>query len=365
MRITHFSNHQSLISIVNSPFKDLKVIELASVLAGPAVGMFFAELGAGVVKIENPKTGGDVTRQWKSPSEKTGNLSAYYSSVNWGKSTVLLDISGEADRAKLFELLADADIIIMNFKAGDAEKFGLDYQSLSARFPKLICGYLTGYGENDPRPAFDLVMQAETGFMSMNGTPESGPLKIPVAIIDLFAAHQLKEGLLTALFLREKSGKGFHITVSLYEAAIASLANQASNFLVTGLEPGLSGSLHPNIAPYGETFLCGDGRYIVLAIGNENQFTRFSIAIGNPGLITDPRFSSNQQRVSNRRDLPDLVGPFFIKRTAEEAGIILSAAQVPFAVIRTVGEALESANDKGLLLPGEKAVKTVVFRLEC
>lgn len=349
---------------MNSPFKELKVIELASVLAGPAVGMFFAELGAEVVKIENPKTGGDITRQWKNNAEKSGGLSAYYSSVNWGKSSFLLDISNEADRPKLFELLHNADILIMNFKTGDADKFKLDYKTLSTRFPKLICGYLTGYGEKDPRPAFDLVMQAETGFMSMNGTPESGPLKLPVAVIDLFAAHQLKEGLLTALFLRERSGKGSRVSVSLYESAIASLANQASNYLMTGLEPKLMGSLHPNIAPYGETFLCDDGRHIVLAIGNETQFSRFCIAIGKPELITDLRFSSNQQRVANRHDLPVLLNSFFIKRTVEEAASILAAAQVPFAIIRTVGEALGSAGNGSLILD-EKAVKTVVFRLEC
>src|ERR1041384_6818530 len=221
---------------MNSPFKDLKVIELASVLAGPAVGMFFAELGADVLKIENPKNGGDITRQWKNASEKPGDLSAYYASVNWGKSSVSLDISDEKGRRQLFAWLQNADVLIMNFKAGDAEKLGLDFPSLSARFPKLICGYLTGYGENDPRPAFDLVMQAETGFMSMNGTPESGPLKMPVAIIDIMAAHQLKEGLLTALFLRERSGKGSCVKVSLFDAAIASLANQASNFLMTGTD---------------------------------------------------------------------------------------------------------------------------------
>jgi crotonobetainyl-CoA:carnitine CoA-transferase CaiB-like acyl-CoA transferase len=349
---------------VHSPFKELKVIELASVLAGPAVGMFFAELGADVLKIENPKTGGDVTRQWKSPAEKPGNNSAYFTSVNWGKTTIPLDISGEDGRGKLFELLADSDLLIMNFKAGDADKFGLDFPSLSQRFPKLICGYLTGYGANDPRPAFDLVMQAETGFMSMNGTPESGPLKMPVAIIDLMAAHQLKEGLLTALFLRERSGKGSCVSVSLFDAAIASLANQASNFLVTGTEPGLAGSLHPNIAPYGETFLCGDGRYIVLAIGNDDQFRRFSIAIGKPELITDPRFASNQDRVAGRRELPAFISAFFMKRTAKEAATMLTAAEVPFAIIRSVGEALASTSDFHLI-PGGKAVKTVAFRIEC
>jgi crotonobetainyl-CoA:carnitine CoA-transferase CaiB-like acyl-CoA transferase len=346
----------------NKPFQGIKVVELASVLAGPAVGMFFAELGAEVIKIENPKTAGDITRQWKGSTEKPGDISAYYASVNWGKTTLFLDISTEKDRNQLSAILKTADLLLMNFKAGDAEKFGLDYSRLSSEFPKLICGYINGYGENDPRPAFDLVMQAETGFMSMNGTPESGPLKMPVAIIDLMAAHQLKEGLLTALYLREKTGKGNCVHVSLFDSAIASLANQASNFLIAGITPQRAGSLHPNIAPYGETFLCGDGKYMVLAIGTEKQFARFCIATGRPELINDPRFATNQARVSNRHELPELLGSFFIKRPAAEASEMLQQAEIPFAIIQSVAEALTSAASANLILDG-KTVRTAVFRL--
>lgn len=347
----------------NKPFQGLKVVELASVLAGPAVGMFFAELGAEVVKIENPKTGGDITRQWKSSTEKSGDSSAYYASVNWGKKVLFLDITNEKDRTRLTELIGTADILLMNFKAGDAEKYGLDFPLLSAQFPKLICGYISGYGENDPRPAFDLVMQAETGFMSMNGTPESGPLKMPVAIIDIMAAHQLKEGLLTALYLREKSGKGNCVHVSLFDSAIASLANQASNFLIAGIVPNRMGSLHPNIAPYGETFLCGDGKYMVLAIGTEKQFSRFCIAAGRPELINDVRFSTNHARVSHRSELPELLNTFFIKRPATEAAEMLRQAEIPFAIIQSVEDALTSSSTTHLIIDGQ-TVRTAVFRLE-
>ncbi len=347
----------------NRPFEGLKVIELASVLAGPAVGMFFAELGADVVKIENPKTAGDITRQWKSSSEKTGDNSAYYESVNWGKTVLFLDITNEKDHSQLMELIGKADVLLMNFKAGDSEKFALDFAHLSEQFPKLICGYISGYGESDPRPAFDLVIQAETGFMSMNGTAESGPLKMPVAIIDLMAAHQLKEGLLTALYLREKTGKGNCVRVSLFDSAIASLANQASNFLIAGNVPQRLGSLHPNIAPYGETFLCGDGKYLVLAIGTEKQFAKFCIATGRPELINDVRFSTNQARVSNRAALPELLNPFFIKRPAVDAAEILRQSEIPFAIIQSVDEALTSYAATNLILEG-KVVKTAVFRLE-
>lgn len=347
----------------NKPFHGLKVVELASVLAGPAVGMFFAELGAEVSKIENPKTGGDITRQWKGTAEKTGNISAYYASANWGKKSLFLDIGHEKDRDQLTNLLQKADLLLLNFKAGDAEKYRLDYPTLSGAFPKLICGYISGYGENDPRPAFDLVMQAETGFMSMNGTAESGPLKMPVAMIDLMAAHQLKEGLLTALYLREKTGKGACVRVSLFDSAIASLANQAANFLVAGITPQLSGSLHPNIAPYGETFLCGDGKYMVLAIGTEKQFSRFCIAAGRPELINDSRFATNPSRVANRHELPGLLSAFFLKRPASEASTILQQAEIPFAIIQSVADALTSPAASHLVLDGQ-AVRTAVFRLE-
>ncbi len=345
------------------PLEGLKVVELASVLAGPATGMFFAELGAEVIKIENPKTGGDVTRQWKNSSESSTSVSAYYSGVNWGKQVLFLDLTLKNDLTQLYEILKSTDILLMNFKAGDAEKFELEYQNLSGKFPNLICGYITGYGEKDKRPAFDLVMQAESGFMSMNGTQESGPLKMPVAIIDLMAAHQLKEGILTALFLRTKSGKGNAVHVSLFDAAIASLANQASNFLLAGITPTLNGSLHPNIAPYGETYLCQDGRFIVLAIGTEKHFQDFCRAIGKPEILKYEHFGNNINRVINRIELNELIKPFFSSRTSSELEKIFLASEIPFGIIRNVDEVLGSFATKELILE-HKTVKTAIFRLE-
>ncbi len=347
----------------DKPFEGIKVVELASVLAGPAVGMFFAELGAEVIKIENPLTGGDVTRNWKTPEENNPTeLSAYYQSVNWGKEILFLDIASKNGYEEFLKILNDADILIVNFKSGDAEKFKLDYKSLSKIFPKLICGYINGYNENDSRPAFDLVMQAETGFMSMNGTAESGPLKMPVAIIDLMAAHQLKEGILTALYLREKNGKGNSIHVSLFDSAIATLANQASNFLITGNTPQLRGSLHPNIAPYGETFLCADSHYIVLAIGTEKQFLQFCTVIGRPELFANPKFFHNAARVLNRLELEENIRPFFLRRVSSQASAILEKGGIPFAIVKSVGETLSSNEVKDLLIEG-KLVRTAIFEI--
>ncbi|MDF1676298.1 MAG: CoA transferase, partial [Vicingaceae bacterium] len=217
-------------------FKDLMVVELASVLAGPDVGMFFAEMGARVIKIENKITNGDVTRQWRIASEKSNqdNVSAYFSAVNWNKEHLFLDLKQANDKKQVTDLLKDAAIVIANFKPGDAEKFSLDYTSIKKINPTIIYGEINGFGEDDNRVAYDVVLQAETGFMAMNGTASSGPLKMPVAMIDVLAAHQLKEGILVALLNKIQSGKGAYLQVALYDAALASLKNQATNWLMNG-----------------------------------------------------------------------------------------------------------------------------------
>ena len=348
----------------SAPFEGLKVIELASVLAGPAVVMFFAELGAQVIKIENPETGGDITRKWKLPGENPEEkTSAYYLSSNWGKEIIFIDISKNSGREQLFQLLSDADILLVNFKSGDAEKFHIDYDSISPQFPRLIYAQISGYGATDPRPAFDLVMQAETGFMSMNGTAESGPLKMPVAFIDLMAAHQLKEGILVALLNRTKTSKGCCVHVSLFDSAIASLANQASNFLVAQHVAAREGSLHPNIAPYGETFLCSDNRYIVLAVGNNAQFSALCSALGLISILSDERFTNNQSRVIHRKELYELLLPCFSQRTSVEISGMLEKSGAPFAIVKNVGEILTEKITKSLILD-EKCVKTVTFSIK-
>jgi crotonobetainyl-CoA:carnitine CoA-transferase CaiB-like acyl-CoA transferase len=345
-------------------FKGLKVVELASVLAGPAVGMFFAELGAEVVKIENPLTGGDITRTWRLAGEDPKSVtSAYYLSTNWGKKSLMWDISTESGRDKLSGELAKADLFITNLKPADIVKFGLGYDELTAKFPRLIYASLTGYGESDNRPAFDLVLQAETGFMSMNGTKESGPLKMPVALIDVLAAHQLKEGILTALYLREKSGKGSFVHVSLFDSAMASLANQASNFLVTGKTAELSGSLHPNIAPYGETFQTQDGKSIVLAVGTDAQFARLCEAMEAPHLVSDPRFHTNQSRVKYRGELAACLSGQFANVSSRKMHDKLLGADVPCAIIRDVGEAVKAPAAERLIQDNGagSCMRTAVF----
>ncbi len=349
-------------------FKDLKIVELASVLAGPAVGQFFAELGATVIKIENKKTGGDVTRKWRLPKEdKLKTESAYFHSVNWGKESIFLDLKAAEDHQLAIEYIQTADIVIANFKMGSAKPLGMDYDSLSALNPRLIYANLTAYGEDNPSPGFDVLLQAETGFLYMNGAPNQPPVKMPVALIDLLAAHQLKEAILIALWQRAQTGKGDFITVSLAEAAIASLANQASNWLNEGYIPQRMGTQHPNIAPYGEIFKTKDGKEIILAIGTEKQFVELCNCLNASELVEDEQFATNAQRVVHRTVLQTILTPLFLQFDQATLLARFQAAKVPAGVIRNMQEVFEWSIAQGMVLEEmkngaiSKRVKTIAF----
>ena len=346
-------------------FNELKVIELANVLAGPAVGMFFAELGARVIKIEN-KRGGDVTRSWKLPSEdQEKSTSAYFCSVNWNKEHLFLDLAKDEDRQKVYELVRTADIVISNYKQGDDVKLGMDHSTLSALNPKIIYGHITGFGEDSGRVAYDLVLQAEAGFMSMNGTAESEPVKMPVALIDILAAHQMKEALLVGLLHRERTGEGGYYTVSLFDSAVASLANQASNWLMASHVPGRAGSLHPNIAPYGETFATKDNRQIVLAVGSNAQFNALCRVLGCVPLFNHPKFAANSMRVRNRQELAESLAPLIRKYDRNELLEKLEKEGVPAGAIRSLDEVFSLPSARSLVVEsgnGERRVKTTVFK---
>ncbi len=354
---------------MQQPFKQLKVIELASVLAGPAVGMFFAELGAEVIKIENKRSNGDVTRQWKLPSEPSNTaISAYYCSVNWGKKSLFLDLRQAADRKQVYELVKTADVVIANFKTGDAEKLKMDYETLKTFKENLIYGEITAFGKNSQRTAFDVVLQAESGFLYMNGEANGQVVKMPVALIDLLTAHQLKEGLLIALLKRAQTGEGSFVTVSLMESAVASLANQATNWLMAGHIPQRMGTLHPNIAPYGDLFTSKDGKLLVLAVGNDKQFRNLCTVLKNKDLALDERFKTNAQRVKNRIVLAQLLEPLFLQYTRNEILIQLTAKQVPVAAVRNMQEVFELPIAQQMILEETledgtvtKRVKTVSF----
>lgn len=332
-------------------FSGLKVLELASVLAGPSVGQFFAELGAEVIKVENPNTGGDVTRSWRSAGEKTDDRSAYFCSCNWGKKSVLLDLSSVPDRQKVLQLASQSDIIIASYKPGDAEKLGVDYKSIKRHNPKILYGMITGYGPDDPRVGYDAVIQAESGFMDLNGEPGGSPTKMPVALIDILAAHQLKEGLLVALLKKERTGEGSFVEVSLMETALASLANQAANWLVGGKVPSRQGSAHPNIAPYGDTFKTADGKLLLLAVGNDKQFEQLLRVLGFDA--SDPRrkaFKTNPERVMNRDSLKEILATAIAKWKGHDLVTELNQQKIPGGLIQNVKDALSDPLAKGIRL---------------
>ena len=332
-------------------FNGLKVVELASVLAGPAVGNFFSELGAEVTKVENKTTGGDVTRQWRQPGEIEQGPSAYYASVNWNKQSFVLDLTDAEDIEKVKELIRKADIVISNFKKGDDEKFGLTYSHLKELNSSIIYGHISGFGAESDRLAYDLIMQAETGFMSMNGQPDGPPTKMPLALIDVLAAHQLKEGILCAL-LKQKNNtdQPFKIEVSLYESAVSSLINQATNWLMNSNIPQRIGSKHPNIAPYGEIFTTRDGRSVTMAIGSDRQFKNLCAVLEIPNVSKQPMYSSNSSRVENREALADLLQEEIQNFMADELLDRCREKFVPAAEIKNVKQVFEEQTAKEMLL---------------
>ena len=329
---------------------NLKVLELANVLAGPSVGQFFAELGAEVIKVENLKTGGDVTRTWKLAGEQTDDRSAYFCSVNWGKKSIAVDLTTGEGKAIIQKLAAKSDIIIASYKPGDPEKLGVAYEQLRTTNEQLIYGQITGYGSNNDRVGYDAVLQAESGFMDLNGEKDGPPVKMPVALIDVLAGHQLKEGLLLALLNRERTGRGDLVEVSLIETAVSSLANQASNWLVAKKLPTRQGSAHPNIAPYGETFETADDKLVLLAIGTDRQFLDLCVVLGIDFKNLGDKFSTNTSRVESRVELGAMLAPKFKQRESIELMEKIHSKKIPAGIIQNVKEALEMPGLESIFL---------------
>lgn len=332
-------------------FKNLRIIELANVLAGPSVGQFFAELGAEVIKIENPKTKGDVTRSWKLKSEDSeSSISAYFSAANSGKKSISLDLWNPEDLSILYKLIAKSDIVIASYKAGDAEKLRVDYQSLKSINSKIIYGQITGYGDQDERVGYDAIIQAESGFMSMNGEPGGNSLKMPVALVDVLAAHHLKEAILLAYINLLKNNEGSKVSVSLFESAITSLANQATNYLIAGHNPQKMGAEHPNIAPYGTVLKTADHKEILLAVGTNSQFQKLCEVLGIPEIAEDDRFKTNTLRVENRKAL----NQFLLEKAKLFPSDILiqtlKAAQIPAGKLQSVADALQGKDAEKMVL---------------
>jgi len=345
--------------------KGLKVLELASVLAGPCVGQFFAELGAQVIKVENLKTGGDVTRTWKGRDEQTDDRSAYFCSVNWGKKSIAVDLSSSEGKLIVQNLAAKSDLVIASYKPGDAEKLGVSYQQLRTKNKQLIYGQITGYGSDNDRVGYDAVIQAESGFVDLNGEKNGEPIKMPVALIDILAAHHLKEGMLLALLKRDRTGEGSLVEVSLIQAAISSLANQATNWLVAGKLPSRQGSAHPNIAPYGESFTTRDGKRVLLAIGSDRQFFDLMQVLHLDDVGRNEKFRSNHSRVMHRDELTTFLAQAIHQFDSKELMLKINAHKIPAGLIQNMKEVFEMNEAQELFIKSEDltGVKTFIPKM--
>ncbi len=350
------------------PLKGIRVIELANVLAGPSVGMFLAEMGATVIKVENVRSCGDVTRHWKLPTEDPdSDISGYFSCVNWGKQSIAIDITQKEGLGIINGLVKQSDIVLASYKPGDAEKLKVDYHSLKNSNPEMIYAHITGYGTNNPRAGYDAIIQAESGFTFMNGEPAGAPTKMPVALMDILAAHQVKEAILLALLHKERGGGGQYIETSLIKSGVASLANQAANWLVGKSIPRRMGSDHPNIVPYGTLFTTADGREIVMAVGTDKQFAELCSALGKPGLAEDKRFNNNYNRVVNstilKKELQKLIGLF----DREKILNLLESKNVPAGGVFNMKEVFDTPEAQEMLLESDiehssiRGVRSVAF----
>jgi crotonobetainyl-CoA:carnitine CoA-transferase CaiB-like acyl-CoA transferase len=289
---------------MSAPLRGLRVIELARILAGPWAGQTLADLGAEVIKIEAPE--GDDTRRWGPPFiDRDGDRSAaYFHAANRGKKSVVADFRTPEGQALVRKLVADADVVIENFKVGGLAKYGLDYASLSAINPRLIYCSVTGFGQDGPyahRAGYDFIIQGMSGLMSVTGAPEGQPQKVGVAVTDIFTGVYAAVGILAALVQRGLTGKGQMVDLALLDVATAIMANQAMNYLTTAKPPGLMGNAHPNLAPYA-VFDCADG-WIILATGNDNQYRKLCAILGLTDMAEAPDFSTNADRITNRAEM--------------------------------------------------------------
>jgi crotonobetainyl-CoA:carnitine CoA-transferase CaiB-like acyl-CoA transferase len=322
------------------PLSGIRVVDFSRVLAGPLATMLLADLGADVIKIERPETGDD-TRGWGPPF--IGGDAAYFLSLNRNKRSVTLDLSTDEGRSAARRVALASDVVVENFRPGLMERFGLGHASLAAEHPGLVYCSLTAFGEGDPaaRPGYDIIVQALSGLMSFTGHPGGEPTKVGVALLDVICGLYACNAIQAALIGRGATGRGARVTVSLFDASVAALVNQAANYLLGGLVPEPLGNAHPNIVPY-QLFETAD-RPIILAAGNDRLFERTCEVIGRPELAADERFATNAARVRNRDALIPLLSAELASRSAAEWLAALEAAAVPCAPVRTLDEVFASA----------------------
>ncbi|MFN3376335.1 MAG: CaiB/BaiF CoA transferase family protein [Burkholderiaceae bacterium] len=327
-----------------------KVLDLSRVLAGPWCTQILADLGADVVKVERPGVGDD-TRHWGPPflhdaDGRPTSQASYFAACNRNKRSITLDIATPEGQALVRRMAAEADILVENFKVGGLRQYGLDHVSLRALNPRLIYCSITGFGQDGPyaeRAGYDLMIQAMSGMMSItgraDGEPGGGPLRVGVALTDLFTGVYASSAILAALHVREHTGQGQHIDMALLDVGMAILANQAAGFLATGVAPTRQGNAHPSLVPY-QDFPTQDGA-MLLAVGNDGQFARFCTAAGQPQWAQDPRFATNTLRVQHRAELVPLMEAVTRTRTTAEWVALLEDKAVPCGPINTIDQAFD------------------------
>jgi CoA:oxalate CoA-transferase len=320
------------------PFSGLLVIDLTRVLAGPFCTMTLAELGARVIKVENPD-GGDDTRQFV-PSWQ--GKSAYYLSLNRGKESIALNLKTACDRAMLLALVRAADVLVENYRPGTLENLGLGYDVLLRENPRLIYASVSGFGHTgpwSPRPAYDMIIQALGGLMSLTGHTGGPPTKSGTSVADLAGGLYATIGIAAALYHRERTGNGMKVDVAMLDSLLALLEHGIMRFAATGEVPGPIGNRHPSITPFG-SFQTAD-RPLIIAVGNDAMFGRLGQALGQPDLADDPRYRTNQDRTSQADALKADLEAILQTRTAAHWTVVLEAAGVPCAVVQTVADAVQ------------------------
>lgn len=333
----------------------LRVLDLSRVLAGPWASQTLADMGAEVIKIERPGAGDD-TRGWGPPFAKDANgndttEAAYYLTANRGKKSLTIDITKPEGQEIVRNIAAQSDVVLENFKVGGLAKYGLDYATLSALNPKLVYCSITGFGQDGPykdRPGYDFMIQGMGGLMSITGAPDSAPggqpMKVGVAVADIFTGLYATIGILAALRHRDATGEGQYIDLALLDVQAAVLANQAMNYLTTGKAPGRLGNAHPNIVPY-EAFPSADG-YLILAVGNDSQFKSFCAVAGLDDLPADERYATNRNRVANRDTLVPFIRQAMVLKTTDEWIAALEKANVPCGPINTLDRVFDNPQVK-------------------
>jgi len=328
-----------------APLAGVRVLDLSRVLAGPWATQLLADLGADVLKIERPEVGDD-TRHWGPPfvtdAEGQPSDAAYFVAANRNKRSVTVDFSTAEGAALVQELACRADVLVENYKLGGLARFKLDYASLAPRNPRLVYCSITGFGQFGPyadRPGYDYIVQAMSGLMSVTGEREGAPMKVGVAVSDLFTGLYAATAILAALRHAERTGEGQHLDAALLDCQMAALANQAQNYLATGRAPSRLGNAHPNLTPYGP-FQTQD-QPVVVAVGNDGQFQALCAVLGIPDLAQAPKFRDNAARLANRTELEAALAERFSRSGADAWITALQAVGVPAGPIRTIAEAFE------------------------